>query len=417
MCVYSAYMSRVIAEYELHEPEKVRMRVGEIGAGEKRTWYARAIAYALVRNWRTWCIVLVSCVLYYMQVSDCREWQQIMQMELTSIYLSDRIPDVEEGIDVVERYMDRVQDLRVAYEITADVIFSLLLVMVCRWISSYIILLRYPYCAAMSVGLKSADVMRLTERGCLLVGRGNGLRMFFPWADYKSFRVGARYLSLVRDMWDSLALPLPELSAEQQESLRARLAEAFARQAGKAGTQPPASAHSWKARKLAPCGMGDDVLASDAGLCKMIACAYGAMVALCLLVMWQMGSTPRIILATSVSLLLGCRYVGVALLSRRAWRYECRRERYVVYPTFGGVCSVPWKMVRDIVLLKYQDSLRLKNDAYAMLPCINWWQGVEPLQDMPRTKVQVKMKFLLFYYLMIIWILVIGFWNIIPRLF
>ena len=35
MCVYSAYMSRVIAEYELHEPEKVRMRVGEIGAGER----------------------------------------------------------------------------------------------------------------------------------------------------------------------------------------------------------------------------------------------------------------------------------------------------------------------------------------------------------------------------------------------
>lgn len=387
MCVYSAYMSRVIAEYELHEPGEVKLSCREACFSHTKWWHHLwVITMGLLYNWRLLCFALVAAVLAFRLVSEWQEYQTMQQMLLPSIYMSEEMPDIEESVDMICYYLDKERDMRLGYELLLDIMLSMLLIVVYSMSSSYFVAMRRPYCGAMSIGLGSADVMRLTARGCLLVGRNNGLRMFFPWADYKSFFVGERHLSLRRSVWEVVLLPLPGLSREQQESLRLQLKDAFARSSAADSTRPPDSAHVWKGRKLAPRMEGADMYVQDAVLCKMITCAVVVISAVFLAVAWWAGVMPRLLLVSVALLLLGSRLVMVLIRSRRAWRYECRRGRYVVYPPFGGVCSVPWGLVSDIFLLKYQDSLRLKGDAYALLPCTHWWQGVEPLQDVPRTK-------------------------------
>lgn len=358
-----ALVKRIIAEYELREVDKLaRDRPDSI------PWRSLWLMF-----WCTWLWVfpLIFAGIYAVELTtwrDSQEWYTAYLLysfaEDAQLALADTAYAAEVLLDAAEQLRDSVQNLVQACCIV-------LLLRGYSFITGIINAMRVPYACAQGLGLESVDVMRLTRRGCLLVGRRSGVCMRFPWANYKNAQVTKHSLLLrAHKVGHGVVLPLPQLDAEEQSRLQRELDAAFAAATAAQPTAPPNDASRWKGAKPAdmlingvhePPRMRSLRKSWLLTWCGLSACFIGGM--LCA------GFVPKL----TIILALWYAYLmtrNVVMLPQRAvWRYIFGRTRYVLYTPYGGVCRVPRSLIQDALKFSRAYLLRLRGDAHALLPC------------------------------------------------
>ena len=359
-----AFVKRIIAEYELHDVDK-----RPPGRPDGIPW--RSLWQMMWRS-RMWVIPLIFAGIYAMDLNSWRDSQECYGSFLIDCFAEDAQQALSDTADAVVGLLNAAEALRESAQNLLQAFCIVLLLRVFACVTGIINALRAaPYAMAQGLGLESVDVMRLTRRCCLLVGRRSGVCMRFPWADYKNARVMKHSLLLrAHKVGHGLVLPLPQLDAEEQNRLQRELDAVFAASPAAQPTTPPENALCWKGSKPADIlldGVHENPrLRSLRKIWLLVwfglsACFIGGM--LCA------GFVPKltIILALLYAYLMTR---GASLLPQPAeWRYILGRTRYVLYTPYGGVCRVPRSLLQEALMFSRTYLLRLRGDAYALLPC------------------------------------------------
>lgn len=224
-------MKHLIAEYELREADK-----------GPRGWLGWFSWRSLVCS-RMWLFPVIFAVIYALDTHTLREAQEWCGEYLLYCFAEDAQEALSDVAYAAEELLDAAEAQRDSAENLVQACCFVLLLRVFFCATGIINGLRAPFSIAQGLGLDSVEVMRLTRRACLLVGRRSGVCMRFPWADYKGAQVKLNCLLLrARKVGRGLLLPLPPLSAAEQSRLQQELDAVFAAPAAAPPTAPPPSA-------------------------------------------------------------------------------------------------------------------------------------------------------------------------------
>ena len=376
-------MNHVIAEYELNNVDSRRFTLREI-------WEMQPLKEHLKSVWKAVSLsrFCISVVLFGVAISiyGYNVWNE--QKEVMAAVLDYCLR--ENVVDITPIVCSRLQVDEMASAVWGEAFefCAILIFYICYCvILSYLITKWRPYCIALSMGMGQTTRMRLTRRGCLLVGRESGVRMYLPWVDYKEIRVGSRYLLFIHDKDLNLRLPLPGLSPQEVSRLRNELHAAFESASSTAApTTPPAHALVWTGNKIVSPTAPKSFIVRDRHNVIAAACV-GAVAALLMAGLWCMGAPIKLLGIVLLGVWLNCCSLCAIVRVRTEWRYVFRRDRYVLYSPLGGVCSVPWRLVRDVVHFGKKISyFRLKDDDFSLFPCVGWEQA-EPLRHAPQVDI------------------------------
>lgn len=246
---------------------------------------------------------------------------------------------------------------------------------------------RFMFSALNSNGFGYADVLRITRRGILMVGRSNGYRWYVRWGDFRKVNVRNDGIGLYHKnrRMGGFSLPLPRMEKEEFERFAAAVKEAHQAAAGQA-VQPPAHALEWQGLKLTS-RTNERYVWSPTLLNKLaVACAVLLGGAGVLVVMGGGGYPIATALATLIMLSRGV--VLIFAYYKRSWYCRYRADRAVIYAPAVGTVSFPISLARDIFCVDKQPMLRLSDDA-VYFPTA----GAEkepPLSELPRAELSSR---------------------------
>lgn len=214
-----------------------------------------------------------------------------------------------------------------------------------------------------SNGFAYADVVRITRRGILMVGRSNGYRWCVRWGDFRKVNIrrndGIGLLYRNKKM-GGFSLPLPRMEKAEFKRLASAVKEAHRAAAGQV-VQPPAHALEWKGLKLTSRTNERYVWSPTRLNLLVVVCAVllGGAGALSMV---AMGGYP--IATAMAALIVLCK--GIVLIfayTKRSWYCRYRADRAVIYAPAVGTVSFPISLARDIFCVNKQPMLRLSDDA------------------------------------------------------
>ena len=361
-------MKGLIAEYELRDLEKRTLTFREMCA-QTSLW--RNMLRLLLCSW-LWIIPLALLLTYILQLRELQELRQNFSLYMLMQYTTDPLEATSDMFYDTHYLLSEMASAHASWISVVQGFGIILLMQLYKIVGSCISVMRMPFSLPEGIGLGSVDVMRITRRGCLLVGRRSGVCMRFPWADYVSAKVEASTLTLKKQKpGRGIRLPLPLLSAEEQSRLQRELDAVFADPPSTAPTAIPAHAEQWRGAKPS------DMMALDAhsrrtrlrSLRWVYFAAWCVLCAIFIVGMLCCGFVPKLtcILAAVYGIML--LREAVVLPAPALWHYVFGRVRYVLYPPYGGACRIPRTQLLEVVTFPRLYLLRLRDDAYALLPC------------------------------------------------
>lgn len=377
-------MKHTIAEFELSEVSNEKLSMKELLSLHTKKGHLISFLRAFrAGSMYTWIIALIIGAICLQQYAAIRDAAESFRNTLPYLYADDIM--VNKATSLTMNALKNEMEAQKLLGITLDLVMMALLAGLCSALGSYIILRYHPYCVTRGMGASSADVMRLTPRGCLLVGRRNGLRMFFPWVAFRSARVTRHCLALDHKKTKRMiVLPLPPQEEEEIARLNSEISAAIDRYRSEEPTPPPAGSLWWHGFKLtSPTTStsydlrGPEIKAYLIFLICLCVPALGALLAA--------GIIPYFTGILVFALLLSCIRRCYTVI-RADWHYTLSEKRYKLYSPFNSITSVPLSLLRDIAGIgKKITLLRLQGDQDALLPCVNR-EGEETLAKLPYTR-------------------------------
>ena len=358
-------MSRVIAEYELPDVKERTLSWGEAWRSFPWMWCVRTLIKP-----KMFFIFLIIGALYMEELSVLRDAQEeyvTYVMECFMYVPEEAVADMEYA---AAELADKAESVQFILSLLVQVCCIILLMLLFKLASGICIAARMPYSVLMGLGLESVNVMRLTSKGGLLVGRDTGVRMRFSWACFTSARVFSSFLVLKMKNGSFSRLPLPELSPDEQRRLQSELDAVFAAPTGDP-TSPPADAVLWKGYKPADTLMLEPHYRRSRmrAARRWMLMVWVALVVPMMIGIWSMGYDPRLVfLYVVVWCILLVRNLSILPLQGK-WHYKLGQSRYTLYLPNGGVCSVPRALLQEVVQIYKMYLLRVRGDDYALFPC------------------------------------------------
>ena len=398
------FVKRIIAEYELRDVDKRTLSFRSV-CGRWASWL-----FLLKSLWRTWLwlIPLVGVAVYAWVAWKMGIKQQCLAVDMFEWYTDAPLTAAEIMPYVAREFLNAEACLCAVGRCAVELFGIVLIYRLFLGFSAYISAMRAPFAVAQGVGLGSVEVMRLTHRGCLLVGRRSGVCMRFPWADFTSAKVEHSVLCLRNQKTgQAILLPLPLLYAEEQCRLQRELDAVFAAPPAAAPTAPPADAELWKGAKPA------DLILPGIPRCRTFIyrlrgsflVLWGALSTLLIGVLLCCGFVPKLVCVFVAYYMCALAKNTAASSHPAVWRYLFGRVCYRLYPPFGGVCRVSRSLLQAAVELPRVQLLRLRGDAVALLPAKK-----ADAPELPRVKYRgVRRLFL--YALLAELALVILYWD------
>lgn len=361
---------RTIAEYDMQEVQRVL------------SWYD-ALA---VRSWQE-CVRVLTIVLRRVVGNF---WLRLLVLPVVALnvwwYLVPRGEDSCEYVAVQDEWAPIAEPVDIMGDLVADVNAAYLLVLLC-YIVLVLVMGRYVlFLYAYSMGVGYADVMRLTRRGCLFVGRHNGYRLYLPWRDYVGFELEGPFLVLVRSEYEKITLPLPRLDAAALKRLKSELQGVFAAARERTAEAPCPNGEVWTGRKLVSPSRGRRTV--NMPLCRDMTVATIALAALVSACLVSRGIMPWVTVLMGQLLLLLWSVMSYACY-RKQWICCYRRRSMLVYSPLGGWCRIPYNLAKDVVRYKGSPLLRLEN-CEATLPLPG--EPPAPLKDLKRVRLGVGLS-------------------------